>query len=66
MDYYFYMLKVLKELTNDEVISNIDGYRKKVNNIFEGLKTCGSKMKTAGQFIDFFIHDVLDYSVLNN
>ena len=24
------------------------------------------KMKTAGQFIDFFIHDVLDYSVLNN
>ena len=23
-------------------------------------------MKTAGQFIDFFIHDVLDYSVLNN
>ena len=23
-------------------------------------------MMVAGQFIDFFIHDVLDYSVLNN
>jgi signal transduction histidine kinase len=27
---------------------------------------CGEKIKTAGQFIDFFIHDILDYSVLEN
>ena len=31
-----------------------------------GLDSCGSKINTAGSFIDFFIHDVLDYSILEN
>jgi hypothetical protein len=41
-------------------------YREKLDEVMDGLKMCGSKMKTAGQFIDYFIHDVLDYTVLNN
>ena len=37
-----------------------------MSQIITGLNQCGSKIRTAGSFIDFFIHDVLDYSVLNN
>jgi hypothetical protein len=41
-------------------------YREKLHEVMDGIKMCGSKMKTACLFIDFFIHDVLDYTVLNN
>jgi hypothetical protein len=27
--------------------------------------TCGTKMDRAAKFIDFFIHDILDYTILN-
>jgi hypothetical protein len=30
------------------------------------IHECGRKINQAIQFIDFFVHDILDYSVLNN
>ena len=33
--------------------------------IFEGIEICARKMKHATNFIDFFVGDILDYSVLN-
>ena len=48
------------------MILKISEYRSKVNNAMCGFKVCGKKIKTAGQFIDYFIHNLLDYSVLNN
>ena len=36
-----------------------------MDTIFEGVDGCARKMKHACKFIDFFIGDILDYSVLN-
>lgn len=33
--------------------------------IYKGLKKCGGKMTSAAKFIDFFVHDILDYTMLN-
>jgi hypothetical protein len=30
-----------------------------------GIETCGSKIISATKFIDFFVHDILDYTLLN-
>jgi len=29
------------------------------------LKKCGTKVTSAAKFIDFFVHDILDYTILN-
>jgi len=29
------------------------------------LEICGSKISSATKFIDFFVHDILDYTLLN-
>ena len=29
------------------------------------MQTCGSKIKQASKFIDFFVHDILDYTIIN-
>ena len=31
----------------------------------ESIYNCGKKMTIATKFIDFFVHDILDYTVLN-
>lgn len=33
--------------------------------IYEGLMDASNRMFSAGKFIDFFVHDILDYTVLN-
>ena len=37
----------------------------KLSKIQKGLENCGSKMSSACKFIDFFVHDVLDYTLEN-
>ena len=36
-----------------------------IGKIYEGLNECGKKIVSASKFIDFFVHDMLDYSILN-
>ena len=36
-----------------------------MTNIFNGLGVCCTKISSAGKFIDFFVHDILDYTVLS-
>ena len=38
----------------------------KLIEIYTGLQNCGKKMTAACDFIDFFVHDILDYTILNN
>ena len=33
--------------------------------IYDGLERCSDKMSSACKFIDFFVHDILDYTILN-
>ena len=36
-----------------------------LNKVFIGLKDCGKKIVSATKFIDYFVHDMLDFTVLN-
>ena len=36
-----------------------------LHEVYSGLKDSGSKMFSAASFIDFFVHDIMDYTVLN-
>lgn len=36
-----------------------------LKNIHEGLETCTKKIVSASKFIDYFVHDMLDYTILN-
>ena len=36
-----------------------------MRSIFGGLKVCGKKITSASKFIDYFVHDILDYTILN-
>jgi hypothetical protein len=29
------------------------------------MSNCGSKIYSAAKFIDYFVHDILDYTILN-
>ena len=33
--------------------------------IYKSLKNSGKKISSAAKFIDFFVHDILDYTILN-
>jgi len=37
----------------------------KLEDIYESIKNCSKKMTSATKFIDFFVHDILDYTILN-
>ena len=47
----------------------INGLEKKLTSklrrILVGLENCGNKMSSAAKFIDYFVHDILDYTILN-
>ena len=34
------------------------------NAIITGLQACSTKIESASKFVDFFVHDILDYTVL--
>ena len=34
-------------------------------NLLNKFEICGSKISSATLFIDFFVHDILDYTLLN-
>ena len=34
-------------------------------NIYTKICICGQKISSATKFIDFFVHDILDYTILN-
>ena len=36
-----------------------------MTNTFKGLGVCCTKIRSAGKFIDFFVHDILDYTILS-
>lgn len=36
-----------------------------MKDIHEGLTTCTKKIVSASKFIDYFVHDMLDYTILN-
>ena len=39
--------------------------KNKLQDIYNNTKKCAEKIASATKFIDFFVHDILDYTVLN-
>ena len=33
--------------------------------MFSEFNTCGKKISSSAKFIDFFVHDILDYTLIN-
>lgn len=61
MEKFFKMFnQVIQKMEDDDDTKN------NLIEIYTGLQKCGKKMTAACDFIDFFVHDILDYSILNN
>ena len=57
------IIYTLKKTDKDQVITKdlVD----KLDTIHEGIQVSGQKMFSATKFIDYFVHDILDYTILN-
>ena len=60
-------MEILFRLSKTEGLDKVEiaGFTDDLKNIFAGLKSCGKKMTSSSNFIDFFVHDILDYTILN-
>jgi signal transduction histidine kinase len=59
--------KVINTLETADSLSKkqINFLHKHLNEIYGGIYTCGQKLTSAAKFVDFFVHDILDYTILN-
>ena len=51
-----------KKSANNREVIKISGILEKIH---EGLGVCTKKIVSSSKFIDYFVHDMLDYSILN-
>ena len=51
----------------DNILKGMDDsvHKTQLLKVMNGFKTCSAKMIQALKFIDFFVHDILDYTLLN-
>ena len=54
---------VINLLENDPSVS--DEVIEKLEKIHDGLKGNAKKIFSAAKFVDYFVHDILDYTMLN-
>ena len=59
MEQIFSLKNIIVDLVDKEI-------QHQLVNIEDGIRTCAKKMVSATKFIDFFVHDILDYTLLNN
>lgn len=59
------MLEFFTDFSN--ILNYIEDYdiQNKLVHVYENIYNCGKKMASATKFIDFFVHDILDYTILN-
>jgi signal transduction histidine kinase len=58
-DFFLIFRSVINEIKESPAVIE------KLSKIQKGLENCGNKMSSACKFIDFFVHDILDYTILN-
>ena len=51
-------LEELKKIKSPSLTSRL-------TKVYDGIKVCCKKMTSAAKFVDFFVHDILDYTILN-
>ena len=45
--------------------TNLDVIKEELINVYTKFRQCNKKIVAASKFIDFFVHDILDYTILN-
>jgi len=68
MDEFFELfMNVLLTLSKSDSLTPIEIKEifNKLESSYKGLNACGKKLKSASKFVDFFVHDILDYTMLN-
>ena len=50
--------KILQRIENEEI-------KQELLEIYDKISRSSHKMASATKFIDFFVHDILDYTILN-
>ena len=58
--------KIIKQLKIKKNQINLDDeYIVQLSSIYGGFTNCGRRITQAAKFIDFYVHDILDYTLLN-
>ena len=68
MDGYFdNFMEIISRLSDADKLNKaeINYLATNLKKVYKGLNTCGRKMTSSTNFIDFFVHDILDYTILN-
>ena len=59
-DFFKNFRAILKEIQQTD-----KSLAERLQAVHNGLEKCSKKMSSACTFIDFFVHDILDYTILN-
>lgn len=69
LDYLQNFRDLIMQTTEQAKVQKLSKFFKnfmdQLNNVLKGLNGCGYKIISATKFIDFFVHDILDYTVLS-
>jgi two-component system sensor histidine kinase BarA len=65
MDLYFEQFEHLLHSLPENNGNLPKDFKAKLVKVFIGMQVCRKKMKNATHFIDYFVHDILDYTILN-
>ena len=58
MSYFYHFNQIIDQIVDIDL-------KMKLTEIYNSIYTSGKKMASSTKFIDFFVHDILDYTILN-
>ena len=58
MSFFARFSNIINEISDIKIAEELE-------EIYTEIFNCGKKMASATKFIDFFVHDILDYTILN-
>ena len=64
--YYENLRQIIKFLKNNLSKNNQNVVYERLKLVCEGMETNSTKITSSAKFIDYFVHDMLDYTVLTN
>ena len=58
LQFFFNFKHIINQITDTKIKNDL-------SSLHSSIHDCGNKMASATKFIDFFVHDILDYTMLN-
>ena len=66
MKSYIQNLKYLEECLDQDDDEIVRQAKHKLNQVIRNAEICSNKMCSSSKFLDYFVHDMLDYTILTN